>query len=410
MKSFDIPGKYRSELIGKIKDIRTHADQRKRDFSPTLLNFSSFQLFIARHFGFCFGVQNAVERIYQVLNEKPHQKIYLISELVHNPTVNEDLKSRGIQFLQTTNGKELLDWSTLSKDDIVMIPAFGAPLSTLDRLRDFGVQLESYDTTCPFVVKVWNRGEQLAREGYTIIIHGDFHHEETRSTFSRISQFGKSVVVKDLKEARMLSDFMHPRADDRDWNVFFHWKASEGFKFREDLKKVAIVNQTTMLASETTAISEFFKQKMQEKFPDEPIEDHFAQTRDTLCYATNDNQQATEELLSKNLDLCIVVGGQNSANTNHLVEILEANCPTYFISSADQLEKESVLHFDRLKEKTIQINDWLPYNHQPKIGLTSGASCPDAIMEDVIQKLIRIFEVEEELEAVIEQIESTHGF
>ncbi|MEX1001890.1 MAG: 4-hydroxy-3-methylbut-2-enyl diphosphate reductase [Crocinitomicaceae bacterium] len=394
MRSFDIPYQYQSEFVDTIHKVRQKKDHLKKDFSPSILNFSKCDILIPRHFGFCFGVKNAIEIVYKILADHPDKRIYLISEIIHNPFVNTDLQSKGVQLIQETNGKQITPWSDISKNDIVIIPAFGTSLSVMDKLKQIGSELITYDTTCPFVEKVWNRGDQLAKDGYTIIIHGDFHHEETRATFSRISQIGKTVVVSNIREAQMLKDFMNPRADDRDWKVFFKWKASEGFNFREDFRKIAVVNQTTMLADETKAIADYLKDQMIQKHG----QNSFADTGDTLCYATNDNQTAVKALIDNNPDLAFVVGGKNSSNTSHLVEMLEQHCPTYFIQRDQAIDKKGKIEYFDIHHKTESetvLNKELL--EKSRIAIISGASCPDTVVEAVVLKILKLLGVEDEL-------------
>ncbi|MCH8331150.1 MAG: hypothetical protein IH946_07190 [Bacteroidetes bacterium] len=198
MKKFNIPEFYKSSIITDLKEIRKELDPRKKDFSPTLLDFGPVRFLIARHFGFCYGVENAIEISYKALEENPDKKIYLLSQMIHNPEVNSDLVNRGISFILDTEGNQITDWSKIKKENIVIIPAFGTTLEIEKRLIDIGLEISKYDTTCPFVERVWKKSEKLGNEEYTIIIHGKHNHEETKATFSRSKLNAPSLIIKDL--------------------------------------------------------------------------------------------------------------------------------------------------------------------------------------------------------------------
>jgi len=392
MKSFDIPEFYKSPLIGKVKLARKTADPRKKDFSPTRLDFGSVQILLARHFGFCYGVENAIERAYKAIAENPGKRIFLLSQMIHNPAVNHDLQENGIRFIMDTEGQLLMSWDDLSPADVVLIPAFGTTLEIEKILKDKGIDIQTYNTTCPFVEKVWNRSEKLAQDKYTIIIHGKPKHEETRATFSHAASNGHSIVVKDIEESRRLAAYIKGKLPEAEFYEEFKGRFSEGFNLKHDLVKVGVVNQTTMLAAETQEIADFFKQVMLEQFGEQNIKAHFADTRDTLCYATNDNQDATYELLKTDADLAIVVGGYNSSNTSHIVDLCATKFPTYFIKSEEEiLSGERIRHFDYSAKQMHETAHFLPQKPVVKIVLTSGASCPDTILEQVMRKLLSYF-------------------
>ncbi len=201
MKQFEIPAFYRSPIISKVKARRKLDDPRKQDFSPTRLQFPRVEFIIARHFGFCYGVENAIEKSYKAIQEHPDKRIFLLSQMIHNPDVNEDLLAQGIQFLQTPEGTQLIPFSELHANDIVIIPAFGTTVEIAEEIRSTGANLDSYNTTCPFVEKVWNRSQKLGETAHTIIIHGKYDHEETRATFSHSNQTAPSLVIKNMIEA-----------------------------------------------------------------------------------------------------------------------------------------------------------------------------------------------------------------
>ncbi len=208
MKQFEIPDFYKSSFISKIKNSRKLNDPRKKNFDPTVLDFGPVKFYIARHFGFCYGVENAIEISYKTVEENPNKRIYLLSEMIHNPFVNEDLQSRGVKFIMDTSGNQLVKWEELSKDDIVIIPAFGTTIEIEQKLNELGINTINFNTTCPFVEKVWNRSNQLGEQEYTIIIHGKSYHEETRATFSHTVKKTDSVIVRDIDETKILSDII----------------------------------------------------------------------------------------------------------------------------------------------------------------------------------------------------------
>ena len=388
MKAFNVPEFYRSPIISKIKQYRKIQDPRKKDNSPTLLDFGAVQFLIARHFGFCFGVENAIEISFKALDENPTKRIFLLSQMIHNPDVNNDLINRGVQFLQDTNGNQLIPFDSLTTDDIVIIPAFGAPLNIIDLLESKKIKTEAYNTTCPFVERVWKKSESIGKENYTIIIHGKHSHEETRSTFSRSDKHNKAIIVRDINEAKLLSEYILGTKSVNEFKIDFKDRYSESLNIEIDLQRIGVINQTTMLASETQEIADFFKSIMINKYGTENISHHFADTRDTLCYATNENQDATYGLLETEADLAIVVGGYNSSNTSHLVELCERKFHTYFISSEKEIiNKNTIQHFDYPNKKHLTTSDFLPNKTPVRIILTSGASCPDSVIEGVIHKI-----------------------
>ncbi len=412
MKNFDIPIIYRSPLISAIKNRRKAADKMKKDFSPTHLDLGDLHIYLARHFGFCYGVENAIEISFRTVDENPGRRIFLLSEMIHNPNVNADLQSRGIQFLQDTYGRQLIPFETLRPDDIVIIPAFGATLEIEEKLRTIGIVTEQYNTTCPFVEKVWNRSIQIAAGDYTVVVHGKPGHEETRATFSHAAAVTPTVVVRDMEQAQLLAGYIKGTRSIDSFAIEFSGQYSPGFDVTRDLTRIGVVNQTTMLASDTQAIADFLKQIMIEKYGDS--EHHFADTRDTLCYATLDNQTAVTGMLDTPADLAIVVGGYNSSNTSHLVELCEAKMPTYFIRSDENLiGPDEINHYDFHEKKEVTTKNWLPGKrvanggYPAKVLITSGASCPDVVVEAVIRRLAgfynadgRIRELETALTAV----------
>jgi 4-hydroxy-3-methylbut-2-en-1-yl diphosphate reductase len=390
MKSFDVPIVYRSPLISAIKKKRKEADRMKRDFSPALLDFGPVQIFLARHFGFCYGVENAIDIAFRTIEENPGKRIFLLSEMIHNPQVNADLKASGVKFLQDNSGNQIIAFESLAADDIVLIPAFGTTLAIEKKLKETGIRVEEYNTTCPFVEKVWNRSEAIAKNQYTIIIHGKPTHEETRATFSHAASNAPSVVVKDMQQTIELAKYITGEKPADQFYTAFRNQHSAGFDVGKDLQRIGVVNQTTMLASDTQAIADYLKEVMLLKYglTEENIKERFADTRDTLCYATNDNQTAVSGMLQVDADLAIVVGGYNSSNTSHLVELCEEKLPTYFINSEEKIiSANTIMHYNFHTNMELISENYLPEKQPVKILVTSGASCPDALVEGVIKKL-----------------------
>jgi 4-hydroxy-3-methylbut-2-enyl diphosphate reductase len=399
MKQFEVPNGYRSPLITAIKQKRKADDKLKKDFSPTLLDLGSVQFYLARHFGFCYGVENAINIAYKTIEENQGKRIYLLSEMIHNPQVNADLIQKGVKFLHDTNGNAIIPLDELNSNDVVMIPAFGTTLELEKIINDKGIEIQKYNTTCPFVEKVWNRSEQIAKKGYSIIIHGKPKHEETRATFSHAASNTPTLIVNDMNETKMLGAFILGKLSEADFIQYFEKRYSKGFNPTLDLEKIGVVNQTTQLATDTQAISDYLKNIMVEKYGIQHIESHFAETRDTLCYATNDNQSAVIGLLETTADLAIVMGGKNSSNSSHLVELCEQKLPTYFIDDASKIIDESeIISNDWKTKNAIKVNNYIPQKPVVKILMTSGASCPDAVVESSIQKIAGYFGKQNELE------------
>lgn len=408
MKKFDVPIIYRSPLIAAIKNKRKVLDKMKKDFSPTLLDYGPLKIYLARHFGFCYGVENAIEIAFRTIEENPGKRIFLLSEMIHNPQVNADLLAKGVRFLQDTYGKQVIPFETLTSNDIVIIPAFGTTLDIEKKLTGIGIETYKYNTTCPFVEKVWNRSEQIAKKNYTVIVHGKPTHEETRATFSHASANTPTIIVNDIQDAMLLGKYISGEKDSILFDEDFKGKFSGGFDVNEDLQRIGVVNQTTMLASDTQEISDYLKQVMAATYglDETNIEERFADTRDTLCYATNDNQSAVYGLLEKQADMAIVVGGYNSSNTTHLVELCEAKLPTYFINSEEKILPDgSILHYHIHSKEELLTGNFLSDNEPVTILMTSGASCPDALVEGIINKLKTIFKVDKPAEEIMKELD-----
>ena len=278
MKTFDVPRFYKSPFITRVKEARRILDPRKRDLSPAVLDFGPVRFKLARHFGFCYGVENAIDIAYRAIEENPERRIFLLSEMIHNPHVNADLVARGVRFLRTTEGEPIIPLDTLGPDDVVIIPAFGATLEVMARLRELGVDPMTYNTTCPFVEKVWKKSEQIGAKGYSVVVHGKRYHEETRATFSHAKEDAPVVVVRDLDEARLLGDVIAGRQGAAFFYERFADRHSEGFDVARDLDRIGVVNQTTMLASETQAIADHLRDVMVQTYGEGAIGAHFADT------------------------------------------------------------------------------------------------------------------------------------
>lgn len=406
-KKFDIPEIYQSPIIKKVKDANKVVDPRKKDLDPTVLDFGPVRFFVPRHFGFCYGVENAIDIAYKTVEEHPEKNIYLLSEMIHNPTVNEDLLDRGVKFLFETDGTELIPIESLDDDDIVIVPAFGTTLEIQQKLKKQGIDPYEYNTTCPFVEKVWKRGTQLGKKGYSLVIHGKHRHEETRATFSHSADHSACVVVLNPEEAQILADILTGDRPKSDFEEYFGHKSTEGFDPHKDLEHFGVINQTTMLATETEEVMEILKRAAMEQYGEADILDHFADTSDTLCYATNENQSATLALAEMDADLALVVGGYNSSNTMHLVEILEHSFPTYHVRDAEEIQSEEIIkHFNQWDKEIKKSENWLPKDKKPiNIAITSGASCPDVLVDEVMLKVLDYFEGTQSVEEIIKPFE-----
>jgi 4-hydroxy-3-methylbut-2-enyl diphosphate reductase len=404
MKRFDIPSFYRSSIVSRIKNSRLSLDPRKKDFQPSVLDFGPVRFLIARHFGFCYGVENAIEIAYKTIEENPGRRIYLLSEMIHNPGVNKDLVDLGVKFIMDTKGNQLIDWAELSPEDIVIIPAFGTTLEIEEKLNHIGINPYQFNTTCPFVEKVWHRSIQLGKDAYTIIIHGKNYHEETRATFSHSIMNAPSLIIRNIEETKFLSMVILGEKSPEEFHEYFGGRYSDNFNVDEDLKRIGVVNQTTMLATETEEIADYLKETMIKKFSPRNLRDHFADTRDTLCYATYENQEATNALLNESADFAIVAGGYNSSNTGHLVELCREKISTYFISSAEKIiSKNEICHFDIQSKREIKTSGYFPDKDLSTVLLTSGSSCPDAVVDQIIQKIVSFFNNTKSIEEVLEE-------
>jgi 4-hydroxy-3-methylbut-2-enyl diphosphate reductase len=404
MKSFSIPSLFKSNLIGRIKEARRIQDKLKKDFTPTHLDFGPVEVLLSRHFGFCYGVENAVETAYHIIDQNPDRRIFLLSEMIHNPAVNADLSDRGVRFIQDTSGNQLVAWEELSSNDIVIVPAFGTTLEIQAILQSRGIDPYAYDTTCPFVEKVWNRADAIGKKDYTVIVHGKPSHEETKATFSHSQSVTPTLIIKNIDQAVALAAYIKQEKTSEEFFEEFEGQYSADFDPMKDLKRIGVVNQTTMLATDTQEIVDYLRQviRLHYQVAPENIKDYFADTRDTLCYATNDNQSATYGLLAEEADFAIVAGGYNSSNTAHLVDLCVAKLPTFFIKNAEKLiSAEEVLHFENATKEENTTHNFIPAKEKVRVLLTCGASCPDAVMEEILRKLVSFFPGAKDVEEVV---------
>jgi len=410
-KKFVIPEMYKSPIIRKVKEATKITDPMKKDLEPTVLDFGSVQFYIPRFFGFCYGVENAIDIAYRAVEENPEKNIYLLSEMIHNPTVNEDLLKRGVKFLFDTDGTERIPISSLNSDDIVIVPAFGTTIEIQEQLQDVGIDPYEFNTTCPFVEKVWKRGKQLGKKEYSLVVHGKHEHEETRATFSHSAAHSPVVVLLNPEEAKILAEIMTGERSESDFDKHFGHKSTPDFDPHKDLKRFGVINQTTMLATETQEVMDILKEAAIKLHGESDILDHFADTSDTLCYATNENQSATLALADTDADIALVVGGYNSSNTMHLVEILEHKFPTFHVRDKGEIKSElEIQHFDQWKKEILTTADWLPTDEKPlKVALTSGASCPDVLVDEVMLRVLEFFEDTRSVDEVIEPFEGMVG-
>ncbi|HET6350197.1 MAG TPA: 4-hydroxy-3-methylbut-2-enyl diphosphate reductase [Candidatus Krumholzibacteria bacterium] len=404
-RRFETPEKYQGPIITRLKQARQMVDPRKRDLSPTCLDFGPLRILLARHFGFCYGVENAVEIAYRTLAENDGRRVFFLSEMIHNPKVNGDLVERGVQFLFTPAGEQLVPWEELNADDVVVVPAFGTTLELQEKLSERGIDPYRYNTTCPFVEKVWKRSAALGEDRFTVVVHGKDTHEETRATFSHSMRAAPTLVVRNLDEAELLGDIIRGTGGYDEFERAFRHKCSPGFDASRDLVRLGVVNQTTMLATETHEIAAELRRALADRYGADAVADHFADTSDTLCYATYENQNATYALIERGADLAIVVGGYNSSNTSHLVELCAEAMPTYFIQGADDVVTADVIrHFSLARRAVETTAGWLPPRRPLDVVLTCGASCPDAILDEVLRRVLEIFADAAPLEAVLSEV------
>ncbi len=341
---------------------------------------------LAREFGFCYGVDRAVEYAYETRTKFPDKRIFLVGEIIHNPHVNTKLRSMGVQFLHRPDSGEV-DFSGIQPDDVVILPAFGVTVQDFERLRAVGCVL--VDTTCGSVLNVWRRVESYAKDGFTAIIHGKYHHEETKATSSQVTKYpgGAYLVVRDMAEAREVCRYIEGAGSREQLLQRFAQEMSPGFDPDRDLARVGVANQTTMLSGESLAIARELRASMARRYGEAAVAEHF-RTFDTICSATQDRQDAVLKLIAEPLDLMVVIGGYNSSNTTHLAAICQERVPTYHIEDAASIDPQGeTIRFRPVGGKEEQRRTgWLPAG-RVTIGITAGASTPNNKIGETIERI-----------------------
>ncbi|MFN2566442.1 MAG: 4-hydroxy-3-methylbut-2-enyl diphosphate reductase [Gemmatimonadaceae bacterium] len=371
----DLAADYEGQLVTLL---------RERDYTLTV---GDVTVRLAREFGFCYGVERAVEYAYQTRRKFPDRRLFLVGEIIHNPHVNARLTEMGIQILLPRDGA--FDFAALVPDDVVILPAFGVTIHDFERLRTIGCVL--VDTTCGSVLNVWKRVESYARDGFTALIHGKHYHEETRATASQVLKYseGRYLVVRDMEEARVVCDFIEGKGDRDAFLARFARAVSPGFDPDLHLGRIGVANQTTMLARESLAIGEEVGRAIERARGAEARECDF-RTFDTICSATQERQDAVRELLGEPLDVMIVIGGYNSSNTISLAALCAERVTTYHVETASAIEPEtrSVRYRPAGKRHSEAVaTDWLPDSKPIRVGLTAGASTPNNKIGEAVARI-----------------------
>ena len=372
---------YRSELVERIRA------------GGGVLSAGELTVKLAKEFGFCYGVERAIDLAYAAKKHfsevSPNTPIYLLGEIIHNPEVNDQIRAMGIQIISPKPTDE--DLSQLQPGDAVIIPAFGTEVSTRKKIEQKVGRDNIVDTTCGDVMSVWKRVRQYSKESVTSIIHGKAKHEETKATTSQARAYGSGhyLVVFNLDETDYVCDYILHGGDKQEFLEKFKGAYSAGFDPDLHLQAVGVANQTTMLRGETEEVQRRIKQAMIEKYGATEIERHF-RFFDTICGATQDRQDALQKLLVEPMNLLIVIGGYNSSNTSHLAEMGEAKLPTYFIKNAGKMVSDKlIVHYNQHLHKEVETRDWLP-SGKINVGITAGASCPNNLIEDTIRRLFAL--------------------
>ncbi len=366
---------YRSEMVERIRA------------TGNLVSAGDLTIKLAKEFGFCYGVERAIDLAYAARKVFPNQPLYILGEIIHNPEVNDQIRAMGIKLL---TGKEKdAEIDDLKEGDVVIIPAFGTEVATRRKLEERGCRF--VDTTCGDVMSVWKRVRQYSQDQVTSIIHGKAWHEETKATSSqaRANGGGHYLVVYNLAETDYVCDYIQHGGDKQAFLKKFAGAYSDGFDPDQHLAAVGVANQTTMLRGETEEVQRRLRSAMTEKYGEPELPKHF-RFFDTICGATQDRQDALEKLLRDPLDLLLVIGGYNSSNTSHLAEMGEAKLPTYFIKNAAKMVSDKLIqHYDQHVKREIETRDWFPAG-KLTVGITAGASCPNNLIEDVIHRLFEL--------------------
>jgi 4-hydroxy-3-methylbut-2-enyl diphosphate reductase len=365
---------YRSPVVEYLRHTKSY------------LSANGLTVKLAKVFGFCYGVERAINLAYASAKVYSGHNIYLLGEIIHNPEVNDQLQDMGIKQLKETRG--VYDLDGLTEEDVVIVPAFGAEVKVLQRLKEIGCY--QVDTTCGDVMSVWKRVRQYRDRGTTSIIHGKAWHEETKATVSQaISEKGGShyLVVFTLDETDYVCNYIRKGGNKEEFLKKFEGAYSPGFDPDQHLVSVGVANQTTMMKGETEEVQRRFEQAMVDRYGREVLDNHFRKA-DTICGATQERQDALSEMLGvEKMNLLLVVGGYNSSNTSHLAEMGEAVLPTYFIKNSDKLiSAKEISHYDQHKQQEVVSHDWLPEGNVV-VGITAGASCPNNLLEETIQRL-----------------------
>lgn len=425
---------YQSRLCEAIKSLaRTNERSASK---PATLDFGAVQYLIPSHFGFCLGVKNAIERAYESLAQNPGRRVFMLSELIHNSFVNEDLLRRGLRYLQTDKGipftidgtiaqpnnlRPLL-WDELTCGDIVIIPAFGATDEDKMKLVRKGIRVAHYDATCMLVEKVWKAARGFGREGFTVVIHGKSEHEETKATFSNTRRHAPSIIIRNLEEARLLGDYIAEPTESKRAALLTHFASlvTPGFDPARQLDRIAVVNQTTLLMNETSAIIDYFKAVFVAKYGEIEGPAHVggAGKKDTLCYATQVNQDALQRALAEPLDAAFIIGGKNSSNTYQLYRLCEQKLGSraFFIQSeANIRSRDEIEHFvfpaaGHGRGGHTEVHPLWPGDDAPKrVLITGGASCPDGLVQQVMVRINSFFTPEKlrTIESVLIDLEKS---
>jgi 4-hydroxy-3-methylbut-2-enyl diphosphate reductase len=367
---------YRSQLVERI---RSNGD---------IISAQGLTVRLAKEFGFCYGVERAIDLAYAARKSFPGNKpIFLLGEIIHNPEVNDQIRNLGIRTISNKPTAE--EMSLLQHEDVVIIPAFGTEVGTRRKLEEKGCIL--VDTTCGDVMSVWKRVRQYSKEAVTSIIHGKAKHEETKATTSQATAYGSGhyLVVYNLAETDYVCNYIVQGGSKEEFLVKFKGAYSAGFDPDVHLMAIGVANQTTMLRGETEEVQRRLKAAMVQRFGPEAIDQHF-RFFDTICGATQDRQDALQKLLKEPMNLLLVIGGYNSSNTSHLAEMGEAVLPTYFIKNAAKMvSTDSIVHYNLHKQQEVETCNWLPTG-DITVGITAGASCPNNLIEDAIRRLFEL--------------------
>jgi len=366
---------YHSQLVDRVRG------------AGNTLDVGDLTFRLAKEFGFCYGVDRAVEYAYESRSKFPDKRILLVGEIIHNPHVNDKLESMGITIVHRAEDGQF-DFSAVGPEDVVLIPAFGVRYADFERLREIGCVL--VDTTCGSVLNVWKRVEQYARDGFTAVVHGKHFHEETKATTSQVTKYegGKYIIVRNMEETELVCRYITGDAEVSEMEQTFGYKVSDGFDFTRDLQRMGVANQTTMLAGESVAIARRLSEALAARYGEDQLGEHF-RNFDTICSATQERQDAILELMEEPLDAVIVIGGYNSSNTNNLARICSKKVTTYHISDATCIDTESgaIRHKPVDQEDETEQADWLP--ELKRIGITAGASTPNNKMGETIERILR---------------------